>query len=360
MMNRRNLLTGASAAAASLSMTARAFAAPARAKTRDMLIFDAMGEMRTNYAPDLIGEIRDSGLDAITVTLTDPKAYEDRAYEEAKAAVAEHDAFIAANPQFFIKGLKAADLARARAQNKIAVYYLFQNSTQFGRDLTRVRAFYDAGVRSSQLTYNYQNWAGSGCKEKNGSGVTRFGGELIEAMNEIGMLIDLSHANDATTLGAIALSKKPVIVSHTCCMAVYKNERNISDEALKALAGKGGVVGVCQIRPFITDKRPDVALPDYFAHIDHAVNVAGIDHVAIGSDRDHRVIVMTDAYLEEIAREEGENFNMADWPLFIDALNGPRRMEVIWDGLVRRGYKERDAEKIMGLNLKRLYGEVIG
>ena len=359
MMNRRNLLAKASAVAA-LSVTAPSFAAPARPKTRDMLVFDAMGEMRTNYTPELISEIRDSGLDAITVTLTDPKAYEARAYDEALAAIAEHDAFIAANPQFFIKGLKTADLGRARAQNKIAVYYLFQNSAQFGRDLSRVRAFYDAGVRSSQLTYNYQNWAGSGCKEKNGSGVTRFGGELIDAMNEIGMLIDLSHANDATTLGAIERTAKPVIVLHTCCMAVYKNERNISDEALKALADKGGVVGVCQIRPFITDKRPDVALPDYFAHIDHAVKIAGVDHVAIGSDRDHRVIVMTDEYLEEIAREEGENFNMADWPLFIDALNGPRRMEVIWDGLIQRGYKTRDAEKIMGLNLKRLYGEVIG
>lgn len=355
MIDRRRLIAGTAAIAA-------AAAAPgmAAANTRRILVFDAMGEMRLNYSRDLIREIIDSGLNAITVTLTDPKAYEQQAYEEAKAAVADHDAFIAAHPDLFVKATSATDLDRAKRQNKIAIYYLFQNSAQFGRDLARVKEFYDAGVRSSQITYNHQNWAGAGCKEPRGSGLTRFGGELIETMNDLGMLIDLSHANDATTLDSIAASKKPVVVSHTCCMSVYRNERNISDEALRALAGKGGVVGICQIRPFITDKRPDKALPDYFAHIDHAVKIAGMDHVAIGSDRDHRVIVMTDEYIEEITREEGENFNIADWPLFIDELNGPRRMEVVWDGLRKRGYSARDAEKIMGLNLKRLYQEVIG
>ncbi len=354
MMNRRTLLTGAAA------LSAFPMSAKARSNTKTALVFDAMGELRTNYPASLIKEMRASGLNAITVTLTDPKTYELEAYETAKAAVAEHDAFIAANPDLLLKGTAATHADKAKENQKIAVYYLFQNSTQFGRDLDRVREFYDAGVRSSQLTYNYQNWAGAGCKEKNGSGVTRFGSELIESMNDIGMLIDLSHANERTMLDAISMSKAPVVISHTCCMAVYENERNTSDKVLKALADKGGVVGICQIRPFITDARPDVALPHYFDHIDHAVNVAGIEHVAIGSDRDHRRIEMSDEYIAELKREEGENFNIKDWPLYIDDLNGPRRMEVIWDGLRKRGYSERNVEKIMGLNVRRLYETVIG
>lgn len=360
MIDRRRLLAGASALLAAQPLAGAARPNGHARKTTDILVFDAMGELRTNYTPDLIREIKASGLDAIAVTLTDPKAWEDEAYDEAKAAIAEHDAFIAAHPSLLLKATRVGDLARARREQKIAVYYLFQNSTQFGRKLDRVREFYDAGVRVSQITYNYQNWAGSGCKEKNGSGVTRFGGELIMAMNDVGMLIDLSHANEATMLDTIAISERPVSISHTCCMAVYENERNTTDRALKALADKGGVVGICQIRPFITNKRPDVALPDYFNHIDHAVNVAGIDHVAIGSDRDHRFIQMTDDYIAELQREEGENFNIDDWPLYIDELNGPRRMEIIWDGLARRGYKAADSEKIMGLNMRRLYEETVG
>ena len=98
----------------------------------------------------------------------------------------------------------------------------------------------------------------------------------------------------------------------------------------------------------------------YFDHIDHAVQVAGADHVCIGSDRDHRVIVMTPEYEAELRAEEGSQVTSSELPYFIDELNGPRRMEVVWDGLVERRYSERDIEKIMGLNLRRLYAEVIG
>jgi membrane dipeptidase len=98
----------------------------------------------------------------------------------------------------------------------------------------------------------------------------------------------------------------------------------------------------------------------YFRHIDHAVKVAGIDHVAIGSDRDHRVIPTTEEEIKQLIKEEGANFIPDDWPLYLEKLNGPRRMEIIWDGLIKRGYKAADAEKVMGLNLYRLYRDVIG
>jgi membrane dipeptidase len=361
MINRRRFVAGTSTAL----LAAQALSNTVLAKTlvgspRDSLVFDLMGELRVTYPRELIEAIRDSGLNAITVTLTDPKVYEQQAYTEAKTAVSEHDAFLAEYPDLFLKATSVADLETARRQNKIAVYYLFQNSTQFGRDLSRLEEFYGLGVRSAQLTYNYQNWVGAGCKESSGSGLTRFGREVVAEMNRLGMLIDLSHANEATTLDAISASRAPVVISHTACLAVHDNIRNVSDMALRALADKGGVVGICQIRPFITHAGPDVALPIYFDHIDHAVNVAGVEHVAIGSDRDHRVIAMTDEYLAELAREEGENFNLEEWPLYIDELNGPRRMEVIWRGLSERKYSSDDIERIMGRNAQRLYQGVVG
>ncbi len=152
------------------------------------------------------------------------------------------------------------------------------------------------GVRSSQITYNHQNWAGAGCKERTGAGLTNFGLELVEKMNEAGMLIDLSHANMTTMVDTIKASRVPVIISHTACMSVYENTRNTTDVNMKLLADKGGVVGICQIRPFVSSLRKG-SFEHYLDHIQHAIKVAGINHVGIGSDRDHRVIEMSDEYI---------------------------------------------------------------
>lgn len=323
------------------------------------LSFDAMGELRTNYTPALIRQMQQSGVDAITVTLCDPKSYEGQAFVDALKAVREHDAFIAAHPQLLVKATKVDHIDIARRNGQIAVFYLFQNTTQFGRDLGNVDKFYQLGVRSAQLTYNDQNWAGSGCKELGANGLTLFGRELIERMNQCGMLLDLSHVNMQTMGEAIRHSAKPVIISHTALSSVYTNIRNTSDENLRLLANRGGVAGICQLRPFLTNVR-DGALEEYYRHIDRAVQICGTDHVGIGSDRDHRVVEMDEAYIAELKAEEGANFNETEWPLFINELNGPRRMEVLWDGLRQRGYPAGTVEKIMGTNVRRIYQEVIG
>ncbi len=117
-------------------------------------------------------------------------------------------------------------------------------------------------------------------------------------MNEQSMLIDTSHASMATMADAIAASRVPTHISHTACMSVYENVRNTTDTNLRALAEKGGVVGICQIRPFLTLEKTDT-LDEYFKHIEHAINVAGIEHVSIGSDRDHRVVEVTPEYMAE-------------------------------------------------------------
>ena len=120
------------------------------------------------------------------------------------------------------------------------------------------------------------NYVGSGCRERDNRGVSAFGAELIERMNAVGMLIDTSHASMATMADAIKLSKQPIIISHTCCESVHHHVRNTTDKNLKLLADRGGVVGICQIRVFLTAETTD-NLDAYFDHIDHAIDVAGID-----------------------------------------------------------------------------------
>ena len=373
MMDRRTFFRTAAAsaacAAAPRSASATTGAPPAverlesppeRRSDPRALIMDAMGELRPIYEPPLVREMLDSGIDSITVTLCDPKAVGAEALELAVDGLTTYDRYLARHPELFVKATSVAHVDEARRSGRMAVFYLYQNATQFDDDLDRVDLFRRLGLTSCQLTYNERNLAGVGCRaEGDDGGLTEFGREMIDRMNAVGMLVDLSHANMRTMADAIEHSRMPVVISHTACDAVHPHVRNTTDENLRALADRGGVVGVCQLRPFLTEKKSD-NLHTYFDHIDHAVQVAGVEHVCIGSDRDHRVIVMTPEYEAELRAEEGSQVQSSELPYYIDELNGPRRMEVVWDGLVRRGYAAGDIEKIMGHNLNRLYGEVIG
>jgi membrane dipeptidase len=339
---------------------ARSAAAAAGRRNPDALIMDAMGELRPIYEPPLVREMLASGMDSITVTLCDPKPVGAEQLEVAVNGLLEYDRYLTEHPDLFVKATSVAHVHEARDSGRMAVFYLYQNAEQFGDDLDRVDMFYRLGLRSSQMTYNERNRAGVGCRaEGDEGGLTDFGRELIEKMNDVGMLVDLSHANERTMADTIAHSSAPVINSHTGCDAVHPHIRNMSDANMRAAAERGGLIGVCQLRPFLTYKKSD-NLHTYFDHIDHAIQVCGVEQVCIGSDRDHRVIEMTPEYEAELRAEEGSQVTSSELPYFIDELNGPRRMEVVWSGLVDRGYSEDEVEKVMGTNLLRLYGEVIG
>ncbi len=359
-MKRRDFLQSASAAALAAYGFPRIAEARVRPRDPSALIMDAMGELRPEYDASLIREMLASGIDSITVTLCDPKPVGAEGLELAVDGLHIYDRFIASHPDLLLKATMVSDVIRARESGRMAVFYLYQNAEQFGDDLDRVDTFYRLGVRSSQLTYNERNRVGVGCRaEGDDDGLSDFGRALVERMNDIGMLVDLAHASEQTMADAIAHSRSPVINSHTGCDAVHPHLRNMSDANMRATAEQGGVVGVCQLRPFLTEKKSD-NLHAYFDHIDHAVRVCGLEQVCIGSDRDHRVIEMTPEYEAELRAEEGSQVVSSELPYFIDELNGPRRMEVVWDGLVGRGHSDDDVERIMGGNLFRLYEEVLG
>lgn len=362
MINRRNFAKGMFAfpllASLSNNLLAEMIGRPWGEK-KNALIFDAMGELRGVYTDELIREMLAAGMRAITVTLCDPKVQGQKAYNAAVDGILDYNKLITTHPHFYSRAVTVADVDKARQEGKMAVFYLTQNSTHFMRDLDNVEVFYNLGLRVSQITYNHQNWAGSGCKETNGSGLTLFGHELVERMNEIGMIVDLSHSNDATIADSIKVSKIPIHISHTCCKELFTNERNVSDKNLKAMADKGGLVGITQMRLFMTNQVNN-AVSVYFDHIMHAINVCGIDHVCIGSDRDHRRLKMTPEYIAELSREEGSQFNSSHGPLYFEELNGPRRMEVIWDSLKGRGLSDNQLDKVMGLNVYNFYKLIIG
>lgn len=355
-MNRRQFIQQSGMAATAMALLPHNFLS---AQTTPTLVFDAMGEIRTIYKMELIDQILASGTRAIAITLTDPKFYGHEALDLLIEDIASYDRYFSDHPTHFIKATKVSDIDRAVKEKKLAVFYLIQNSSPVEKDLNRLDVLYNLGLRSIQLTYNYRNYVGDGCYERTDAGISTFGVELIEKMNEKGMLIDLSHAGMKTMADTIQISKKPVIVSHSTCRALNPHPRNTTDENLKLLASKGGVIGMCQIRTFMTTEKTN-NLEVYFDHIDHAVKTAGIDHVAIGSDRDHRVIPDTEEEIAILLKEEGAQFKPVDWPLYLEKLNGPRRMDVIRENLQKRKYTQAQIDKIMGGNLYRIYKEVVG
>ncbi len=159
-----------------------------------------------------------------------------------------------------------------------------QNSSHF-RTRDDVKYFHQLGQRCSQLTYNSQNLIGSGATERVDGGVTDFGVEIIKAMNDVGMLIDVSHCGDRTTLDAIALSPKPIAITHSNVRALVNHPRVKTDEAIRALAAKGGVMGITGVRNFVSMTEP-TTIVHMVDHVAHVAKLVGVEHVGIGSDAD--------------------------------------------------------------------------
>jgi membrane dipeptidase len=138
------------------------------------------------------------------------------------------------------------------------------------------------GVRVIQLTYNRRNLVGDGCTERHPSGLSRFGTDLVHEMNDLGIVVDVSHCGDLTTVDAIDASRRPIAFTHTSCRAIYDHPRGKTDEQLRRLADHGGYVGIVAVPFFL--KQADAGIPDMVDHIAHAAELVGIENVGIGTD----------------------------------------------------------------------------
>jgi len=324
------------------------------------VVIDGMGEIRIDYPMDLLSEVISSGTTAVQVTVGNPNLHGPEAATDALNELAAYEHYIDSNRDYLLKATRVADIDRARREKKLALMFLFQNTSPLADDLGKLTFFYALGVRCIQLTYNSRNLVGDGCTERTDCGISDFGLRVISRMNEMGILIDLSHAGNRTMNEAIAFSRQPVIMSHGGCKAVYENPRTSTDKNIRALAEKGGVIGIFQINPNLGPKERNT-LDDYLNHIDHVANIAGVEHVGIGSDREHKIIPDTEG---ERRRLEAEMARVSDkkilWPFFLSELNHPRRMETIRDGLKKRGHTQHDIDKIMGSNFYRVFKDIIG
>lgn len=306
-----------------------------------------------------------SGLTAVNVTLgyiSGPN----EPFESSVRDVAAMDARIRANARDLLKVYTAADIVRAQFERRIGIIYGFQNAAMMGSDASRVDLFANLGVRVIQLTYNPSNQVGDGSMAPENRGLSPFGREVIERLNANRVMVDLSHSGQATCLEAARISGQPVSLNHVGCRALTDLPRNKTDEELKLVASKGGFVGIF-FMPFL-NLSGHASADDVVAHIDHAVNVCGEDHVGIGTDGTVTAIDDLETYRTTLAREVAERRlagvsaagERPDTYPFVADLRGVGQFEELADRLRRRGYTAPRIDKILGRNFLRYATNVWG
>lgn len=320
------------------------------------IVIDALSADEDWDAPEPIFEAyRKSGVTAIHTSLSN------RNLNVAMRDLAEWQSRFERWPDRLLKIVKGTQIAEAKKSRRVGVVLGFQNATIIESDLRNLEPLYQAGTRCIQLTYNSRNLLGDGCTERTNAGLSDFGVAVVERMNQLGIVVDLSHCGEATSRDGIAVTKRPPAFTHTMCAAVYDHVRAKSDALLKALADKGGMVGIATLGYFI-GPTAGTTFDDYLRHVDHAVKVAGIDHVGLASDYSIRGIEATHTreswYVPRLT--SFKPVYRVRWPPWIKELDPPERFRHIARGLAKRGYTDAQVEKILGGNWTRYLSEMLG
>lgn len=367
MMQRRQFLLAAGGAGAALLLPSVLSAAPSlyeRSVVIDGLGFPGglSGDPRGPLLEQELQDVKHSGLTATHITMgkvgTMPPL---EAFESIVRSIARWESHIDKNPAILARVRQAGDIRQAQANGRAGLIYGLQDGVAFEDDLGRMDALYQLGVRVIQPTYNRRNLLGDGCMEPDDAGLSRTGEEAIERLDELGIMIDLSHCGRRTTADALSIARKPVSFTHTGCHALAEHPRHRTDAEMKRVADSGGVIGI-YIMPYLSRGRQPTAA-DVIAHIEHALGVVGPDHVSIGTDGMISAVELTDEYRERFAgniRDRAEAgiaapFETEEGYLFASDLNTPRRLETLADKLLARGHGENTVTKILGANLLRVF-----
>jgi membrane dipeptidase len=305
--------------------------------------------------------VRGSGIDVIKLSLGGIN--DDFAH--TVGSIAQVQQLIELHGDYFTAVRNAGDMARAQRERKLGIILSFESAEMLSGQVASLELFRNLGVRVMQLSYNRTSPFAAGVMEPAAGGLTPLGRDAVREMNRLGIAIDLSHANPATTVEVLALSAAPAVMTHAGCAAVHAHPRNKTDEQLRALAAKGGVVGIFDL-PYLTASPRQPTIDDYMAHMQHALEVAGEDHVGVGSDVGIAPLDTSPEGMAEIERNTKERRAAGlaapeeDRPPYVIGLNAPRRMEIIADRLLRRGYSAAVAEKVLGTNFARVFTQIWG
>lgn len=291
---------------------------------------------------------------------------------EAALEIIEWDKIMASIPNKTQKILTASDIENAKREGKSGYIINFQNTLALQGKLSSIDLFYKLGLRILQLTYQKANLVGDGCGSRRAdiAGLTDFGVSVVERMNQLRMVIDLSHVGHGTSSEVIELSKQPPAYTHTSCNGVWKFMRGKSDEDLQALAEKGGVMGINAIARFLWENGDleGTSINYFLDHIDYAVNLIGIDHVGIGLDiieglTPEEYYGIHNQNYEARFRLDPTRHTRRKHPFehyYVFGLKSISNFKHITEGLVARGYSNKEVLKILGGNWLKYFKTIWG
>ena len=314
---------------------------------RKMMMID--GLQYSHWSREVFEQMREGGLSAVHVTI----AYHELSRETLQN-IGQWNRLFEMHSDLIIPVHSVADIEAAHAQNKVGIIFGFQNCSPIEDDIDLVAIFHQLGVRIMQLTYNNQSLLGAGCYEATDSGISRFGKVVIKEMNRVGMVIDMSHSAEESTLQAIELSQRPIVISHANPTFFEPAKRNKSNKVLSALAESEGLLGF-SMYPFHLKNGPKCRLDEFCSMIAETVDLMGIDRVGLGSDLclNQPLSVLewmrNGRWTKQMDYGEGSANNVA-WPESLSWFETSADFPNIVVGLRDKGFNEVEVEQIMGRN----------
>jgi membrane dipeptidase len=257
--------------------------------------------------------------------------------------------------------LTTEDIRRAKAEGKIAFVVSIEGAAMIENEVDRIDVLYGMGMRSLGICYSEGNALGAGLKEPAHYGLTAFGRRAVERMNRLGIAIDVSHANDQTSLDTIEASEHPVFITHAGARALWDTPRLKPDEIIRACAEKGGVIGI-EAAPHTTITRNNLthSIESYMEHFEYCVDLVGIDHVAFGPDAlfgDH--VGLHNALREALSLGASKGKQPYPTVEYVDGIENPAEaFPNIGRWLVTHGYSDEDIAKVVGGNIMRVLDRV--
>jgi len=313
----------------------------------DLIVID--GLQYSNWNRAIFQQLKEGGVTMVHVTVV----YHEQ-IRETLLRIGEWNRQFELHHDLIMPVKSAADIRLAKQLGKVGIMFGAQNCSPIEDDIGMVEIMRELNLMIMQLTYNNQSLLACGCYEAEDSGVTRFGKQVIKEMNRVGMVVDMSHSGERSTLEAIEISERPIVISHANPNSFHEAKRNKSDTVLKALGESGGLLGF-SLYPFHLKNGPDCSLDDFCDMVAKTADLMGIDQIGLGTDlcQEQPLSVLewmrNGRWSKEMDYGEGSKAN-ADWPRPLSWFRDSRDFPNITRGLQERGFKAEDIAKVMGLN----------
>jgi microsomal dipeptidase-like Zn-dependent dipeptidase len=317
------------------------------------------GLQYANWSEKIFRQMREGGVDAVHVTIS----YHEN-FRETVLNIEQWNRWFEQFPDLIFQGFTGDDVRLARETSRTAIFFGFQNPSPIEDDIGLVEVLHRLGARFMQLTYNNQSLLATGCYEDDDTGLTRMGREVVTEMNRVGLVVDMSHSAERSTLEAIEHSSRPIAITHANRYSWHAAKRNKSDTVLRALGETGGMLGF-SIYPHHLEGGSDCTLDSFCGMIIDTADLMGVDHVAIGTDlcQDQPDSVVewmrVGRWTKKIDYGEG-SAAAPGFPPMPTWWQDNRHFGSISDGLAKLGMSSEDTAKVMGGNWLRFFDEGFG